>query len=54
MITTNVLKRTFDVSFGNSTGTAFSIDKDSGQYLVTARLIDKNPIGFPLPVGQGI
>lgn len=37
MITTNVLQRTFHVRFGNATGTAFSVDKDSKQYLVAAR-----------------
>ncbi len=37
MITTNVLQRTFHIRFGGSTGTAFTIDKDSRQYLVTAR-----------------
>ena len=37
MITTNVLSRTFFVKFGNSTGTAFTTEDDSRQYLVTAR-----------------
>lgn len=37
MITSNVLSRTFFVKFGDSTGTAFTTEKDSRQYLVTAR-----------------
>ena len=37
MITTNVLQRTFHIRFGGSTGTVFTIEKDSKQYLVTAR-----------------
>ena len=37
MITNNVYERTFHIKFGNSTGTAFTIDKDSRQYIATAR-----------------
>ena len=37
MITTNVFQRTFHIRFGDSTGTAFTIDNDSRQYIVTAR-----------------
>ena len=37
MITANVSTRTFFLKFGNSTGTAFTIENDSKQYLVTAR-----------------
>ena len=37
MITTNVLQRTFHIQYGNATGTAFAIDRDGKQYLVTAR-----------------
>ena len=37
MITTNVSSRTFFVKFGSSTGTAFTVEHDSKQYLVTAR-----------------
>ena len=37
MITSNVYQRTFHIGFGDSTGTAFTIEKDSRQYLVTAR-----------------
>ena len=37
MITTNVIQRTFHIRFGDSTGTAFTMDSDSKQYLVTAR-----------------
>lgn len=36
MITTNVTFRTFHIRFGDSTGTAFTIDHESRQYLVTA------------------
>jgi hypothetical protein len=37
MITTNVYRRTFFIRFGDSTGTAFTIDLEKKQYLVTAR-----------------
>ena len=37
MITANVFERTFHIGFGDSTGTAFTVEKDSRQYLVTAR-----------------
>ena len=37
MITTNVLQRTFHVKYGNATGTCFTVDVNSRQYLVTAR-----------------
>jgi len=37
MITTNVLFRVFHIAWGDSSGTGFSIDHDSKQYLVTAR-----------------
>lgn len=37
MITSNVWLRTFFAKFGNSTGTAFTTEIDSRQYLVTAR-----------------
>lgn len=36
MITTNALQRTFHIRCGGSTGTAFTIDVDRKQYLVTA------------------
>ena len=39
MITTNVIQRTFFVKIGNMTGTAFTIDRNGRQYLVTARHI---------------
>ena len=35
--TTNVIQRTFLIRFGNSQGTAFTIDRAGRQYLVTAR-----------------
>lgn len=41
MITTNVMLRTFLVKFGNSTGTAFTTEDDSRQYLATARHVVK-------------
>ena len=41
MITANVLQRTFFIRFGKSTGTAFTIDNDSKQYLATARHVVK-------------
>ena len=37
MITTNVIHRTFHIRWNNSTGTGFTIDHRSEQYLVTAR-----------------
>ncbi|MDE2892392.1 MAG: serine protease [Chloroflexota bacterium] len=37
MITTNVVQRTLHIRFGNKTGTAFAIDREDRQYLVTAR-----------------
>ena len=36
-VTTNVLFRTFNIQWNNSTGTAFTIDRNSKQYIVTAR-----------------
>ena len=36
VLTTNVLQRIFHVNCGDGTGTAFAIDYDSRQYLVTA------------------
>ena len=37
MITSNVIHRTFHIKRDSSTGTAFTIDRDSKQYIVTAR-----------------
>lgn len=37
MITTNVIQRTFFVQFHSSRGTAFALDVEGKQYLVTAR-----------------
>lgn len=37
MITSNVLQRTFFIRVGEATGTAFTLDVDKRQYLVTAR-----------------
>jgi len=37
MITANVLQRVFHIQYGNSTGTAFTVDHESKQYLVSAR-----------------
>lgn len=37
MITSNVIHRTFQIKFGDSSGTAFTIDHQRKQYLVTAR-----------------
>lgn len=42
MITTNVIQRTFHIRFRDSTGTAFAIDRDNKQYLVTARHVVEN------------
>lgn len=36
-ITANILKRTFQLSFGKGQGTCFTIDYDNRQYIVTAR-----------------
>lgn len=37
MVTTNVIQRTFKIRKGESTGTAFTIDRNGRQYLITAR-----------------
>ena len=37
MVPSNILQRTHRILFGNSTGTAFTIDIDSRQYLITAK-----------------
>ena len=37
MITSNVITRTFHIKWRDSTGTAFTIDHDNRQYLITAR-----------------
>lgn len=37
MITSNIIHRTFHIRWNNSTGTGFTIDRGSKQYLVTAR-----------------
>ena len=37
MLTTNVLQRTFHIKRCDSEGTAFAIERDSKQYLITAR-----------------
>lgn len=37
MITANVIQRTFQIKFGDSLGTAFTIDHEGKQYLITAR-----------------
>ena len=36
-MTTDVIQRTFHIARANSHGTAFTIDKEGKQYLVTAR-----------------
>jgi len=36
-ITTNILRRTFQFTFGKEQGTCFTIDRDNRQYIVTAR-----------------
>lgn len=41
MITANVIHRVFRIQSGNSQGTAFTIDVDGRQYLVTARHVVK-------------
>jgi hypothetical protein len=44
VISTNILLRTFHIKYGEGTGTCFTIDIDSKQYLVTAKhVVD----GFP-------
>ena len=37
MVTSNIIHRTFHIRWNNSTGTGFTIDRGSKQYLVTAR-----------------
>ena len=41
MVPTQVFLRTFHIAWGNFTGTAFAIDRDGKQYLVTARHVVK-------------
>ena len=41
MITSNVLRRTFHIRWGDGSGTAFAIDRNGRQYLVTARHVVK-------------
>ncbi len=50
MITTNVLQRIFNIASGEGEGTAFTIDVDNRQYLVTARHLVKDFIGGKLDV----
>ena len=42
MITSNVIHRTFNIRCGKATGTAFAIDRDKRQYLITARHVVKD------------
>ena len=42
MVPKNVLQRTFRIMYGNGTGTAFTIDVDGKQYLVTAHHVIEN------------
>ena len=37
MVPSNILQRTFRVQYGQQTGTCFTIEVDSKQYIVTAR-----------------
>lgn len=39
MITSNVIHRTFHIRYGSFTGSAFAVDREGKQYLVTARHI---------------
>lgn len=41
MVPSNILQRTHRILFGNATGTAFTIDIDSRQYLITAKHVVK-------------
>ena len=42
MTTANVIHRTFHIRWGERTGTAFALDRDDKQYLITARHVVKN------------
>ena len=42
MITSNVIHRTFHIRHGKATGTAFAIDRNNRQYLITARHVVKD------------
>lgn len=46
MITNNVIQRTFHIQVGNSTGTCFTIDVDTKQYLITAKHIVRDCTGI--------
>lgn len=37
MVSSNILKRTFNVQYGKGTGTCFTIDHEGKQYIVTAK-----------------
>ena len=50
MLTTNVLQRTFHIRFGGGSGTAFTIDIERRQYLVTARHIIESFCGGELEI----
>ena len=41
MITTNVIHRTFHIRYASGTGTAFAIDRNGKQYLITAHHVVK-------------
>ena len=41
MVTSNVIQRTFHIRYGSTTGTAFAIDRNKRQYLITARHVVK-------------
>ena len=43
--TTNVLQRTFQLRFGDSQGTCFTIDADNRQYIITAKHLVKSMAG---------
>ena len=42
MVTSNIIHRTFHIRWNDSTGTAFTVDRGSKQYLITARHVVKD------------
>jgi S1-C subfamily serine protease len=45
MVPSNALRRTFRIAYGDGTGTCFTIDVDSRQYIVTARHVVSGATG---------
>lgn len=51
-VTTNVLQRTFNIKSGNQIGTAFTLDIDGRQYLITAKHVLSDYDGRSIEISQ--